>query len=863
MPVKLFISYSHKDEKFKENFEEHLATLKMKNIIESWNDREITAGSEWSNQIDENLRSADIIIFIVSSSFIASDYCQNIEVATAIEQHKSNKSVLVPVIVRRCDWMDLEFAKFQGLPKDANPISSWKDEDEAWLNVIDGLKRTIKDFTDSKKKVEKREIVSKKTFTDNTDSIISKSFLHWLDDTEVKFTHRHVGNVKFQNIFVPPDIQNVDNDTERLLDIESSQTILERSENYLIVGDEQIGKTSILKFFCIELLKKEVICIFLNAKDINPNFEKVLKTALKDEYNSVSFGDVSNKETVVLIDDFNQIKLSKTNIEKFISFLKGLDIRILSVCDSNFIYISDDIIEFDDFEKPKLLELGHQKREELIKKWISLGLDESISMEKECLRQTDLLKDSIDRILKKNIIPTKPIYLLMLLQMFEANKKLNIELTSFGHCYQELIYNSFSVGKIRKDEYDKYINVLTELSWWIFVNRKNPNYDEIDCFFENYKKNYISLDQKVIIDKLIHCALLASDNIEYRFKYPYIYYFFVGKKIAEYYEDSNDVKQKVEELLQNIHKEDCANILIFVTHHTKSNWILSKVEACLQEQYKNIPEAEFSKQQLNYIQKFITNIPNLVVEQREVYKEKRANRNQYLDKQDELQQEMMDEDSKEILSDINRVFKSMEVAGQIINNRHASLRKPKLVNLATNGIDAGLRFLNYFIDISDSAQDSIVRFIAENIADDPNISNENIKEYAKNSYLLLTYNVLYATIQKIAHSIGSKEANEIYQNIAQSKNTPAHILINFSISLQFNKTLNIQEIIKLNEMFSNNVVCLRLMKQLVIQHMYMYPLDYKLKQQVAEKLDIKIKKQRWLESESKKNALSFKNIKVK
>ena len=261
------------------------------------------------------------------------------------------------------------------------------------------------------------------------------------------------------------------------------------------------------------------------------------------------------------------------------------NIRVIVSCESNYSYISSDIPSFDNFRKPKLLELGHQKREELISRWVSLGKEESISSEGENYKQTDLVKNKIDGILKKRIVPARPVYILMILQMFEAHKKLNVELTSYGHCYQQLIYTSFESGKIHKEQYEKYLNVLTELSWWIFKNDKNPNYNDIDVFFDEYEGKFLSSDRVIVIENLIDCSILMTDSIDYKFKYPYIYYFFVAKKIAESYTENIETRRSTENLLKKLHKEDYANILIFVTHHTKNSWILNEIRSCLKEQF--------------------------------------------------------------------------------------------------------------------------------------------------------------------------------------------------------------------------------------------------------------------------------------
>lgn len=893
MSIKLFLSYSHKDENYKEALEEHLSPLTRSKLIESWNDRKIIPGTNWKDEIDDNLLSSDIILFLVSSSFINSDYSQEIEVKTAVEQHNLGKSILIPIIVRACHWQSMEFSSFQGLPKDALAVKSWPDEDEAWLDVVKGIEKVAKEIT------QKKTLAKVEVKIDNSNIEVTHSFLSWLNDNGVKLSHRLVGEVKLNDIYVIPDIQEYDEQTEKLIDINTSYYILENCENFIISGDEQIGKTSLFKFLYIEILKNSERCIYLHAKNINSNFDKVLEEALSLQYSNLTLPEfIIAKNKTLLIDDFEKISLKKNNINKFFNYLQENNIRVIVSCESNYSYISSDIPSFDNFRKPKILELGHQKREELISKWISLGKEESISSEGENYKQTDLVKSKIDGILKKKIVPARPIYILMILQMFEAHKKLNIELTSYGHCYQQLIYANFETGKINKEHYEKYLNVLTELSWWIFKSNKNPNYNDIDIFFNEYESKFLSSDRSNVVDSLIDCSILTTDQVEYKFKYPYIYYFFVGKKIAESYTESIETREATENLLKNLHKEDYANILVFVTHHTKNNWILNKIRSCLKDQFnvevksiglwekddlrklrffyctnktvipffiffEPVKETNFSREQLKFIQSFMLRIPDLVIEQREISIE-RKKKNEYLDTQEKMNSDDVDQDelSYDILSNINKVFKSMEIAGQIINNRHASIEKSVITHLAIDGIDAGLRFLNFFLNISDKAQESIVRFIAENIALDSNMTNTEVKEHAEQAYLHLTYNVLYATIQKIAHSIGSKEAFEVYRQIENSKNTPVHSLIKLSIDLQFNKTLNIQEIIRLNQYFSNNVVCQRLMKQLIIQHIYMYPVDFKEKQKIAQLLKIPLKQQRWMELENKGSPLKMKRLAI-
>jgi TIR domain len=67
-PVEVFYSYSHKDEEFLEKLITHLSLLKRKGVITGWHDRQISAGAEWKNRIDERLESAGVITALRASA---------------------------------------------------------------------------------------------------------------------------------------------------------------------------------------------------------------------------------------------------------------------------------------------------------------------------------------------------------------------------------------------------------------------------------------------------------------------------------------------------------------------------------------------------------------------------------------------------------------------------------------------------------------------------------------------------------------------------------------------------------------------------------------------------------------------------
>lgn len=136
----IFFSYSHRDESLRDELEVHLKLLQRQGMISSWHDRKILPGGEWDREIDSHLERAQIVLFLVSADFIASDYCWDKEVKRALSRHESGGVVVIPVILRQCDWKTAPFGKLKGLPKDMIPVTAWEDRDAAWTDIAAGIR---------------------------------------------------------------------------------------------------------------------------------------------------------------------------------------------------------------------------------------------------------------------------------------------------------------------------------------------------------------------------------------------------------------------------------------------------------------------------------------------------------------------------------------------------------------------------------------------------------------------------------------------------------------------------------------------------------------------------------------------------
>ncbi len=138
-----FISYSHKDEHFKIELRKHMSGLEQMGVIKSWNGQEILPGQDWDAEIKQQLEEADVVLFLVSADFMASEYINDVELKKAMERHNEGLLKIIPIIVRECDFKSLPISKYQALPKGARAIASFENQDAAYLDIVTQIKKII------------------------------------------------------------------------------------------------------------------------------------------------------------------------------------------------------------------------------------------------------------------------------------------------------------------------------------------------------------------------------------------------------------------------------------------------------------------------------------------------------------------------------------------------------------------------------------------------------------------------------------------------------------------------------------------------------------------------------------------------
>ncbi len=140
--VRIFVSYSHVDSAVRDKLEVHLAALKRDGVV-TWYDGDMQAGDALDTEIARALRQSHLFVALLSPDYLASHYCWKLEYQRAMGCRARGTLRVVAVVVRPCDWKATTAAGFKLLPTDGKPISRWRSQDQALLDVTQGIRKVV------------------------------------------------------------------------------------------------------------------------------------------------------------------------------------------------------------------------------------------------------------------------------------------------------------------------------------------------------------------------------------------------------------------------------------------------------------------------------------------------------------------------------------------------------------------------------------------------------------------------------------------------------------------------------------------------------------------------------------------------
>ena len=710
---------------------------------------------------------------------------------------------------------------------------------------------------------------------------LKEEFEKELNDPGASYTHPNKSPLFLKDFFVFPDLKDLQIDESKIVteQVSSSDTLLNIDEiqnKILLIGAEKSGKSCLLKVLFKNYYDHDYIPLLIDGHDINSssidNFNKTLSKSYTAQYSEKTvedFKQADNSKKVLIIDDFDKSKLNSEHRAIFLKRVNKLYPNIMLTV--NELYQIEELVYegndsdgkvFKDYKQYQIKEFGHLLRSELINKWYKIGV-EAVIEEVELLRKHDTAKQIIDVIIGKNLVPAHPLFLLTILQAIEDGTSQNLKDSAYGRYYECLI--TAALSKLNKGHcvIDAYYNYITELAYYFSKKQiREVSIDDLKRFHDEYCTNYsITLSMNTVVSGLKEAHILEEKNNICKFKYKYIYYFFVARYIA----NNEGIRKKiVDGMCKRLYKEEFANIIMFLTHHSKDPYILEVILRNAKLLFSEYEPIKLKKDDISSVNDLLREIPKLVLESKDV-RENRQRNLKGLDRAESLRTNKsalnhsksdfdLNDDVRDLdlISKLNLAFKTVEILGQIIKNYYGSLKGEIKFDIGQEAYFIGLRALNsIFVLIKDNT-DYIVNEIQVKLLqkeiEDKDKREEFAKKFLFHFYVLFTH----AFVKKISISVGSENLEPTFREVLKKNDFPAVRLIDMAIRLDHYKAFPFSDIEELKKEISENYLPYILLKHLVINYIYMFPTDYKTKQKICSLLDIPIVKQREMDIGSKR-----------
>lgn len=764
-----------------------------------------------------------------------------------MELRKLNGVTVVPIILSHCAWQDdKDISKILAIPDDGKPIISFVNQDEGWLQVYKDLRKVVLDEL----KIRNIKINDEFKKSLNNIELLTKA-------------HPQKEFVTLEDIFVYPDMDKFD-DIREFDKKESSEKLIRDFVKYskvLISGENQSGKTTLCKKIFVELKDQNFVPVYINDhKNLyKGKIKNIIENSYYEQYFDLPISEIDKRRIVPILDDFH----FATEKEKHLRDLNEYEHQIIIVDDIFGLNAQNEHLIYS-YTHFRLIEFGASLRNKLIKKWASLydtlkpnnGIDHYWVID----NTTEVVNDSLGKIIGSGIMPSYPFFILSIISTYEAfDKPLNQEITSQGYCYQALIFMYLRKQGVKSDEVDTYVNFLTEL-FFFFFNTKIKEMSSLDLenFLFSYSEKFnLPIKPKTLIDTLVKTQILHLDSFNnVSICYPYIYYFFVAKYIAEHLDDKK-VGLIINSILKNLHNDENAYIAVFVSHHSINSALLDEIVENAMSLFPNCKPATLKDDETD----FFNDKLDVVVEEVLPLGGFEDERNRRLEQQDLIETNgthaVHDSDcsANDIASELRRTIKTVEVMGRIIKNRAGSLEKSKLEFIFEEAMTVHLRTLSSFFNLikNDSDQKGVIDYLSmriKTITDHKNeerkkenqpmrdLSKEDIEKLAKKIFWNLNIAIVYGLFNKIVHSLGSDKLKTIAIKVCDNINTPASFLVKHGILMWYCKNLQVDTIGTYLEKKHVSEIATKVMKFMIVNHCSMHPIGYKDRQRIQHHFKI-------------------------
>ena len=378
----------------------------------------------------------------------------------------------------------------------------------------------------------------------------NEQWAEFLDDPGTAFTHPRRDELRLSDLFVYPDLNRRSADPvigkkDRRVDSRDVLDFLAAQRKVVLTGPSDSGKTTLAKRLYTELRQRMgSVPILVEGKTLHKvkteDFLKVLVQAFGDQYTpsqSARYKQLDRAHRLVMVDDFEEAKLSRRARTAFIRTVTQFAGSVFIFADDLFIIdrLSQSAADRDDglaeFEHCVIREFGYRLRGTLIERWHGIGY-EIVEPPADFDYQVIATEKLVDNLLGKNLLPSVPLMVLMILQTAEAAASPGTGSGAYGYLYEVLITCALAKGSKTVADLDTKYTYLAHLAYAVYRSNAATGFsrEAVEQVSEDYFSRYrIRFAVREMLAHLERIHILVNVGECYSFRYKYIYCYFVAR----------------------------------------------------------------------------------------------------------------------------------------------------------------------------------------------------------------------------------------------------------------------------------------------------------------------------------------------
>jgi hypothetical protein len=693
----------------------------------------------------------------------------------------------------------------------------------------------------------------------------TKDFRSSLADAGAAFSHPRRPQVRLPDIFVYPDLKRLAYGKPSLMEASPSvpsdgvvDFFLKKSA-HVVLGPDKSGKTALAKTLYGDYLRHHFVPILLEGASLtSPKAEAIDQVIFRCAENQYGLGageryrQLARDRRVILVDDFDHSRLARSGQQAAAAVLLGLA--------GHVVLLASDLFPFEEFQSPdtagasfltfehtSIAEMGHRLRGTLIEAWVRLGADDTVD-ERDTAFSTADVERTVDTLLGKGLVPAYPLYILIILQSYELRTSLQTASGALGHYYEILILHSLQ-NRTVSITLDTLYTFVGLLAYDVFI-RKRPwiRLEEFDGAIDRYHSIYgIRLSRDVVLRALLEARVLRLElDGTLRFRYSYIYCFFVARYFAEALRDPAEaptVRGHVAELAGHLYVEDVANIVIFLVYFSKDEATIRQLLDRARGFLDHRPTARLEGD-VEFVNKMSARAPSLRLPAGSTREHKVSVRTK-MDTVEQGQNNVNNNDSPAQPQDfddvvqLNMAAKTVQILGQILRNFPGALKADLKQEIAAESYKLGLRVLGTMFEYLKEHLHILQKLVsARGKETRPLQSPSELADWTDRTIFSMAVMLGDGMLRRVSDAVGSPYLEETYSNVALTERSTAVSLIDVAIKLDHRRGFPESDVLELFNTLRDNRCAATILRLMVRDHFYLYPINYRVRQKVCGLLAI-------------------------